>query len=355
MTTAICQIVPELPPAINGLGDYALNLARQLRQDYQIDTHFLVGNPSWQGDESIEGFKISQLEKRHGDNLFDRLSLISPQKILLHYVGYGYAQRGCPIWLIDGLKQIKQKASPQLITMFHEVCASSPYPWHSSYWLFPFQKSIASQLSHITDSFFTSKQFYAEILIKISKNKHTDIKVMPVFSNIGEPLVLPLDLSSRHRHLIIFGSTGRRIKVYENCVAIIAKICQQLNIEKIIDIGDFTDKIPANINNIYIVKTGKLPSKEISKIMGNSLVGFSNYHPNFLAKSTIFAAYCAHRLLPINFQGNISGVDGIKANTHYLSEESDIEEKKIQSIADNAYYWYMEHNIKNQARQFHQS
>lgn len=45
----IIQIVPQLPPAINGLGDYALNLARQLRQDFAIETHFVVGDHSWTG------------------------------------------------------------------------------------------------------------------------------------------------------------------------------------------------------------------------------------------------------------------------------------------------------------------
>jgi len=40
----IIQIIPKLPPAINGLGDYALNLAGQLK-DYKIKTHFVVCDP----------------------------------------------------------------------------------------------------------------------------------------------------------------------------------------------------------------------------------------------------------------------------------------------------------------------
>jgi hypothetical protein len=39
----IHQIIPRLPPAIDGVGDYALSLARQLRHDYDIDTHFIIG------------------------------------------------------------------------------------------------------------------------------------------------------------------------------------------------------------------------------------------------------------------------------------------------------------------------
>ncbi|HEY9599664.1 MAG TPA: hypothetical protein V6D33_18535 [Cyanophyceae cyanobacterium] len=32
--------VPQLPPAIDSVGDYAFNLARQRRQDFDLDTHF---------------------------------------------------------------------------------------------------------------------------------------------------------------------------------------------------------------------------------------------------------------------------------------------------------------------------
>ena len=56
----IIQIVPQLLPVINGVGDYALNLARQLREDFGIETHFIVNDPHWQGEELIENFSISK-------------------------------------------------------------------------------------------------------------------------------------------------------------------------------------------------------------------------------------------------------------------------------------------------------
>ncbi len=46
--TKVYSIVPRLPPAIDDVGDYALNLARQLRKDFNVPTHFIVGNPTWQ-------------------------------------------------------------------------------------------------------------------------------------------------------------------------------------------------------------------------------------------------------------------------------------------------------------------
>ena len=51
----IIQIVPRLPPSVDGLGDYALSLAFQMRQDFGIETHFIVGDQKWVGDAHIEG------------------------------------------------------------------------------------------------------------------------------------------------------------------------------------------------------------------------------------------------------------------------------------------------------------
>ncbi|MFM6307537.1 MAG: glycosyltransferase family 1 protein, partial [Dolichospermum sp.] len=103
--TTIIAIVPRLPPAIDGVGDYALNLARQLRKEFNIHTHFIVGNSTWKGASEIEGFTVSQITDNSASTLVTLLSSNDKySSILLHYVGYGYAQRGCPVWLVQGLE-----------------------------------------------------------------------------------------------------------------------------------------------------------------------------------------------------------------------------------------------------------
>ena len=169
----VISIVPRLPPAIDGVGDYALNLARQLRKDFNIQTHFIVGNSTWQGAAEIEGFTVSQITDSSANTLLTQLSSNNcPSPILLHYVGYGYAQRGCPIWLVDGLQRWKG-LYPQrnLITMFHELYASGQ-PWTSSFWLSPLQKSLAARLTQLSDHAWTSIEKRSKLLAKITHNKH---------------------------------------------------------------------------------------------------------------------------------------------------------------------------------------
>lgn len=234
--TNVYSIVPRLTPAINGVGDYVLNLARQLRKDFGVQTHFIVGNASWLGASEIEGFPVSQVTDNSANALFEVLS-DRPFPVLLHYVGYGYAKRGCPIWLVDGLQRWRSLyPQPSLITMFHEISASGPI-WTSAFWLSSLQRNLATRLAQKSDRCITSKQLYSEIITQISKGKHSQVPFLPVFSNVGEPeRVSPL--SERQKQLIIFGG-------------------------EILDIGTPTGQTTQAIGDVPILELGQLPPEKI--------------------------------------------------------------------------------------------
>jgi hypothetical protein len=88
----------------------------------------------------------------------------------------------------------------------------------------------------------------------------------------------------------------------------------------------------------------------------NSLAGFFDYNPDYLAKSTIFAAYCAHGLLPVSARCSTLPLDRIEAGKHYWIPEDQTKGWKnlveLQVIADNAHTWYQTHNLSVQAKTF---
>jgi hypothetical protein len=358
----IIQVVPQLPPSINGLGDYALNLAYQLRQDYEIETHFVVGDRNWQGATTVENFSREKVEDCSAEALFHLLSTYSDRSasdstisVLLHYVGYGYAKRGCPVWLVEGLERWRRHiANSQLVTMFHEIYASGKLPWTSSFWLSNQQKHLAARLAQLSDRCFTNNEYYADLLYNLSQAKQTEIPLLPVFSNIGEPQqVLPL--ADRPRRLIVFGSPANRTRVYQKSLAELSRTCQVLAIEEIWDIGSTTGLSLSAVERVPVVKMGKLPAEEISHILANSLVGFFDYPDRFLAKSGVFAAYCAHKLLPVSSHHRMQR-DGIAAGKHYwVPDRATIGLKELvemQAIADCAYTWYQSHNLLIHAKKF---
>ncbi|MBW4432159.1 MAG: glycosyltransferase family 1 protein [Pelatocladus maniniholoensis HA4357-MV3] len=360
----IIQIVPQLPPAINGLGDYALNLARQLRKDYEIETHFIVGDRHWNGATAIEDFSIQKVEIDSAEALLSLLSsdsnqsiLASTAPILLHYVGYGYANKGCPVWLVKGLELWKAKhTNSQLVTMFHEVYASGS-PWTSAFWLSPLQQNIAARLLKLSDRSLTSKVSYAEILYKLARIKQGPITSVPVFSNIGEPESESVSsLAKRSRRLVVFGHRNSRSQVYQQCHKALEQICQTLKITEICDIGISTGLELFEINGIPILEKGVVEAAEVSKILLDSVAGFLNVPPpTHLAKSTIFAAYCVHKLIPCMTTSSKVPIDGLQGGKHYWSTGDQDRQLCLdlgQEIADNAYAWYQNHNLSTQAQIF---
>lgn len=351
----ITQIVPRLPPAIDGVGDYALNLACQLHQDFGIETHFIVGNQTWTGATHIEGFPVSQVTVHSADILSSLLPSDLAATVLLHYVGYGYAKRGCPVWLVNGLQRWRTASTDRrLVTMFHEVYASGS-PWTSAFWLSPLQRNLAARLVQLSDRAFTSKQLYAKILYELSQDKHTHIPILPVFSNIGEPEQV-LTLAKRERRLVVFGGRSNRLRVYQESLAELSRACQLLGIEEIWDIGLSTGLTLSTVSGVPVVAIGQRSATEISGILSKSLAGFFDYPTDFLAKSTIFAAYCAHGLLAVSARCIALPVDGIEPGKHYwfpdIPETSLKNWGEIQAIADNAYTWYQTHNLSVQAKTF---
>ncbi|MEP0869899.1 glycosyltransferase family 1 protein [Trichocoleus desertorum AS-A10] len=351
----LIQIVPRLPPDTDGVGAYSLKLAQQLHQSYRLETHFLVGNSNWKGESCVQGFSVSHSSQPSSATLLSFLPHERNSVVLLHYVGYGYAKRGCPTWLIEGLEQWKAKSSgAQLVTMFHEIYASGP-PWTSAFWLSPLQRNLATRLAKLSDRILTSKQLYAELLCELDPKHHSQIPVLPVFSTVGEPTqVLPL--AERAPQLVVFGGRASRLRVYRESIDTLIKICQTLGIKKVLDIGPPTGLNLSFTKEVVVVERGALPVVEISQILSHSLAGFLAYPPDFLAKSTIFAAYCAHGILPINLGKKSKSADGIEAGKHYWSPDMPNSALKdltaMQAIADSGYTWYQTHNLQVHTKTF---
>ena len=349
------QIVPRLPPTVDGVGDYALNLACQLHKYFSINTHFLVCDPGWDGETEIEGFSVSRLKGRTTKILIEQVPR-ETTSILLHYVGYGYAKRGYPLWLIEGLQGWKcDRPQLHLVTMFHEVRSSSRKLWTSSFWLTPLKKRLVIRLLKISDRCLTSKQLYAQSIKELSQGKHTNIPALPVFSNLGEPQNVP-PLSLRQNRLVVFGRMNSRKRVYFQSLEQLHYTCQILNIEELWDVGDASGYVipELDLGQVNIIKKGNQSAQEISTILLNSKVGFLDYNPNFLGKSGIFAAYTAHGMLPVNSHEGEGMIDGLECGKHYWVPEPKHQHSinQPQAIADAAHQWYRTHDLTTHAQCF---
>jgi hypothetical protein len=269
------HIVPQLPPPPEGVGSFALTLAEALAARHGIASRFLQA-----ADVRAPGAMPGALS--------------AATTVLLHYANYGYEARGCPAWLIDGLARWKSRSRGRLVTVFHEVHAMGP-PWRSSFWLSPLQRRLAASLARQSDGMVTSMRLYRRILLRWVPGR--EIGVLPVFSTVGEAPTAP-PLSARARRLIVFGGPGNRARAYRELGPEIVRTCRALEIEEICDVGPEGGG-PAPGFPVRVRRLGPLPGAEVSALLAGSLAGFIGYPAPFLPKSTIFAAYCAHGMLPV--------------------------------------------------------
>ncbi|MDS3859245.1 hypothetical protein RIF25_00350 [Thermosynechococcaceae cyanobacterium BACA0444] len=348
----LLQIVPDLPPSVNGLGDYALNLARPLYSNYGIVTEFAVGNPNWKSTDRpgyVENFKATPVQSRKADALVELIK--DHEIVILHYVGYGYAKRGCPFWLVHGLEEWKKQRNCKLITMFHELYASGTIQ-SSAFWLHNIQKKICQNILSISQASITSNRHYVELLQKLQNNTELKILSLPVFSNVGEA-AYNKPLIERDKHLIIFGGKSKRRLIYKNSVDKLNFVCNSLDITKIIDIGEPISGINYDIINIDVMCIGKQERNIICYYLTNSMAAFLSYPSNVLAKSTVFAAYCSHGIIPILETKYQKVKDDIAYGTHYLTPSSSFENlHELQTISNQVFDWYQSHTLEKQTKIF---
>jgi hypothetical protein len=181
-----------------------------------------------------------------------------------------------------------------LVTVFHELFATGQ-PWQSSFWLSPFQRRLAARMCRTSDGAVTSLARYAARLRKWSPR--ATVTTLPVFSTLGET-AQPLPPADRRPALVVLGSPGLRRRAYLTTESELRAACAALAVEEIVDIGH-GPVAPDSVGSVPVRKMGFVDSEAVAKLLATCRAGFICYPAEFLGKSTVFAAYCAHGMVPI--------------------------------------------------------
>src|SRR5262249_32378142 len=139
-----------------------------------------------------------------------------------------------PFWLVEGLNRWKElRAHHRIIVMFHETWASG-LPWQSSFWFSPLQRWCVIRIAQLADAVVTNTSYYLSRL-KPFLRPGTSTDVQPIFSNIGEPDVVP-PFSEREAVCVLFGRGSTRRQIYERFRRYFHEL-RALGIERVIEIG----------------------------------------------------------------------------------------------------------------------
>ncbi len=364
----ITQIVTSLPPKVDGVGDYAATLARNLADRYGMQTAFVVCDPANTaaiGGTAGDRCPVAVLPRRSAAALIETTrALASEGPILLHYVQYGYARKGCPVWLWQGLRTLCGNDDARaLVTMFHELYAPGHFP-DSAFWLAPVQKVLARRIARLSRACVTSREVYARILSGWLDGKAPIPESLPVPSGVGEGGEPP-DFRTRRREMIVFGQGGTRAQAYGEFAPDLERACRHLGIEKIIDIGPELPFLPETVGGIPVEAHGRLEWSAIRDLLTNALAGFLVYDLAYLGRSSVFAAYCTYGLAPVcvhvfrkeRAANRVRWQDGLQSGIHFWENlpyaAGPLEPVVAERVAAAARAWYRPHDQAAHAASFH--
>ena len=347
LSPSLLQIVPYLPPTISGVGDNATCLARELQARHGVRSRFVVGDPAWTPPPDGPAFPTEVVAARRAADLLRLLPPDDdPTPILLHYVPYGYAARGCPFWLVEALRHLRRLRRPRhkhrIITIFHELSADAEPIWKSAFWLAPIQRRLGRQIGRLSDVRRMTTTLVANQMRAMLRSDDDTVETVPVFSNLGEGNP-PLPPAQRARRMVVFGTRTWREETYTRHRDTLLAACRRLEIDQILDVGAPLPSPPTDLP-IPFSAHGLLRVEDAPTVFGESLAGFFTYPVAWLGKSSIFSAYLGWGLVPVTIPGNdAASLDGLRSGVHYLPGG---EGNPLDEVFRASQAWYHQHRLR---------
>jgi len=348
---SLIQVVAQLLPMQCGVSDYAISLAQELQSEFDIGTVFAIVNSTGTSDVRFPRAYCAQTQLLE---TCISLSQGQPGALLVHLSGYGFSRDGAPAVLAESLAKVRQSGQFQIGVYFHELYAGGRFPWRSAFWHVPRQKRAVRGIARDCDLLVTSTQGYAGWLERETKpHLGSSIKTFPVFSNVGEAQELvPVD--KRRPTIVVFGKADTRKRAFEQ-LSSHARMVKELGVEQILDIGPECD-VPPEIAGIPTRKMGVLPVEHLGNLLSNSKFGFVHHAPEGLAKSSVFAGFCAHGTVPVIARPFAGEFDGLKDGVHLISPNTahPAEAAELDRYSNAVWRWYSGHSLRAHARMFAQ-
>lgn len=335
-----------MPGGIDGVGDYALTIARKLREKFGCDTLFATFKTS--STENAGGFDVLSL-----DHLLDQPSR-KYDHVLLHYVNYGFQKRGIPFRLLSILRALREQRRRELVTIFHELYASGP-PWTSAFWLRPLQMHLAKAVAHLSDTcIVSSDNFFSELKRMVPDAR---IRLHPVPSGLEEPSLSPNQIVDRDPHRwAIVGGTALVERSLRSFRRLMHRIPASIAPRVLFVLGGHENPatrsllVDLAVESNYRPRIAAIDASEILKTCSFAWFDYFVRHDvetSVILKSSAFAAACAHGVIPVfPHRGSAISVDDDRLPGPFFVEpdHSEIPDAPERAkIALDIHAWYQQH------------
>jgi hypothetical protein len=350
--STLLQLVPNFPGGIDGVGDYALTIAKKLFDQFGYETVFASkrfdGEPG-STSPSVAGFDVLPL-----DRLLDEAEQ-KYEHVLLHYVNYGFQKRGIPFRLLSILRALRKRQRGKLVTVFHELYASG-LPWKSAFWLRPLQIRLAKKVARMSDeSIVSTDNFFSELKRMVP---NACVQLHPVPSGLEEPSLSLNQIVDRDPHRwAIVGGTALAERSLRSFRRLIRRIPDSITPRILFVLGGNENPVTRSLLVDLAIKSDYRPriaAIEASEILQTcSFAWFDYFHrpdieTSVILKSSAFAAACAHAVIPVfPHRGSVISLGGDRLPGPFFIEPdgSEIPDAHGRAkIASDIYDWYQRHS-----------
>jgi hypothetical protein len=338
--------VPRVPGGLDGVGDYALNLAAKLRDRFGSITVFATPHPS--SATSIRSFEVLPLDRVPSEpGRFEH--------ILLHYVNYGYQKRGVPFGLLSILRRMRRHHRRTLLTIFHELYASGPV-LSSSFWLQPLQIHLTRSIARLSDECIVSSDSFLAQLRRLAPRAR--IHVHPTPSGLEEPQLSREQIASRDVHRwVIVGGTGlaeRCLRSFSNATR---EIPESIGPRTLLVLGGDDNSVVRTLLADLPIQSEyhpRIAASDASQILRTCSFAWFNYfhrtnvETSVVLKSSAYAAACAHAVIPVfPHRGSPISIDNDPLPGPFFVESNARQIPNAYErgkVASNLYDWYQRHS-----------
>ena len=336
------QVVPQLKPGRCGVSDHAVSLARELQSSFGVIAAFVVLNSIRSCDLPYPQIYCPPSELHAA---CQTLARSKPAAIITHVSGYGYSADGAPTGLADALEDISRDAQFSSAAYYHELFAPEWRPWKSAFWYEARQKRAILRIARSSKVIVTNTSQNASwIRDHAALPALTSVLAVAMFSNVGESDVLPT-FDTRRRAMVIFGLAHTRRRSYERLLRM-GETLEKLQIEEIVDIGPELD-VPGSVSGIKVRPEGILPAPDLAAVLSQSMFGFVQHKPVGLAKSGVFAGFCAFGTIPVVATPFSEEIDGLQDGVQVISSKtaSLALSRGLEHCSSSAWQWYRAHRV----------
>ncbi len=182
-------VFPELPPALDGIGDYTARLSMALSEKCNVTIH--TASQSFRTIENVEIVNSFSIEKTAGlEGLVDGLIASRPDWIILQYNPFSYGRWGLNLALPRAMASVKRHLKgTRLVTMVHEPFV--PVDTMKNLIMTSWQRWQLWRLGKASDILYFSIETWVEQFSGWFKNK--PVHHLPVGSN------MPMEHSDRNQ------------------------------------------------------------------------------------------------------------------------------------------------------------